>query len=62
MLARWTEILPLFMIRWFALQGCERVIGFREWDASVFAIARPDILVRIPQQSNESKAARGGAI
>jgi hypothetical protein len=47
MLAKWTEILPLFIIRWLAVKSCERILVFREGNSRIFAIARPDILVRI---------------
>ena len=49
MLASWTEILPLFVIRWLAVHGCERVIAFREGQDRLFAIARPDVLIRVKQ-------------
>ena len=49
MLAKWTEILPLFVIRWLAIQSCERVVTFREGSERVFAIARPDVLIRVKQ-------------
>lgn len=49
MLAKWTEILPLFVIRWLALRGCERVIAFRDGNNRVFAIARPDVLIKVKQ-------------
>jgi len=50
MLAKWTEILPLFVIRWLALGGCERVIAFREGHDRVFAVARPDVLIRVKEK------------
>ena len=55
MLARWTELLPLFVVRWLALRMCERVSVFREENERVFAVARPDVLVRIcaPQGDNK---------
>ena len=48
MLAWWTEILPLFVVRWLALRYCERVPFEREGNARVAAMARPDVLVRVP--------------
>ena len=49
MLARWTEILPLFVIRWLALQGCERVFINREEHERLAAMARPDVLIVIKE-------------
>jgi len=49
MLSKWTEILPLFVVRWLALRICERVIAMRETNARVFAVARPDVLVRVSE-------------
>lgn len=48
MLAAWTELLPLFLVRWLALRYCERVPFEREGNARVAAVARPDVLVRVP--------------
>jgi len=48
MLARWTEILPLFVVRWMALRWCERVEFQREGNLRVAAVARPDIYVKLP--------------
>jgi len=53
MLAKWTEILPLFVIRWLALGGCERVIVFREANERVFAVARPDVLIRVKEEGDK---------
>ena len=50
MLGRWTEILPLFVVRWLALRYCERVPFEREGNARVAAVARPDVLVRVPPE------------
>lgn len=48
MLAKWTEILPLFVVRWLALRMCERMFVFREGNERVVAMARPDVMVRVP--------------
>lgn len=48
MLSKWTEILPVFIVRWLALRYCERVPFEREGNARTAALARPDILVRVP--------------
>lgn len=50
MLAKWTEILPLFVIRWLALQGCERMGIERGRDSLIVAVARPDVLIRIKER------------
>jgi len=47
MLAWWTELLPLFAVRWLALRYCERVPFEREGNARLAAVARPDVLVRV---------------
>jgi len=49
MLAKWTETLPLFVIRWLAVRSCERVITFREGHERVYAVARPDVLIKVEQ-------------
>jgi len=53
MLSKWTEILPLFVIRWLALNGCERVIAFREGSERVFVVVRPDVLIRVKAQGEK---------
>lgn len=47
MLAAWTEILPLFIIRWLAVKYCERVPFSREGNDRTAAVPRPDVLIRI---------------
>lgn len=47
MLAPWTEILPLFIVRWLALRMCERVHIDREGVGRMCAVARPDVLIRL---------------
>jgi len=54
MLAAWTELLPLFLVRWLALRYCERVPFEREGNARVAAVARPDVLVRVPANAKLS--------
>lgn len=44
MLARWTEILPVFVVRWLALRKCERLTLAR---GAVVTAARPDVLFYI---------------
>jgi hypothetical protein len=46
MLAKWTEILPLFVVRWLALRMCERVQISREGNVRLAVVARPDVLIR----------------
>lgn len=55
MLAAWTEILPLFVVRWLALKLCERVSIDREGRAVPAAIARPDVLVKVPKEGQEAR-------
>jgi hypothetical protein len=50
MLAAWTEILPLFIVRWLALQLCERVVVGREASERMYAVARPDVLAKVTGQ------------
>ena len=50
MLAMWTEVLPLFVVRWLALRMCERVLMSREDAARVVAVARPDVYIKIGGQ------------
>lgn len=45
MLAKWTELLPLFVVRWLARRYCERVIVGREGHIRIAATARHDILI-----------------
>lgn len=40
----WTEILPLFICRWLALNYGERFFVFREGHGRIAAIGRPDVL------------------
>ena len=47
MLAKWTEILPLFVVRWLALRHCEQVDVDRQGNYRVFVTARPDVLIRV---------------
>jgi hypothetical protein len=47
MLAAWTEILPLFVVRWLAIKHCERVHIDREGKDRLCAVARPDVLIRM---------------
>lgn len=54
MLARWTEILPLFVVRWLALRMCERVSFQREGAHRWAAVARPDVLVKLPVKQQDS--------
>lgn len=47
MLSAWTEILPLFVVRWLARRYCERVrYAFEGRLEPVFAVARPDVLIK----------------
>lgn len=50
MLAKWTEILPLFIVRWLAIRHCERLIIFREEHERIMAVARPDVYIKIDKK------------
>lgn len=54
MLARWMELLPLFVVRWLALRYCERL---RLADAVEVVMARPDVLVRTKTPNVEANRA-----
>jgi hypothetical protein len=60
MLAMWTEILPLFIVRWLARRYCERVSIHRESHLRTAAIARPDVLVIVVGQVAASKGGGNG--
>ena len=47
MLAKWTEILPLFVVRWLAKRHCERVSISRDGAERIAAVARPDVLIKL---------------
>ena len=49
MLAKWCEILPLFIIRWLAKRTCETVIYSYEGGehSRSMVIARPDVLIKL---------------
>jgi len=49
MLSKWTEILPLFVVRWLALRMCECVPMSREGCERMVVTARPDVLIRVPE-------------
>lgn len=48
MLSKWTELLPLFIVRWLAHRYCERVTYSYEGRIErVVATARPDVLIKL---------------
>ena len=49
MLAKWCEILPLFVIRWLAKRSCEVVIYSYEngKHSRLMYTARPDVLIKL---------------
>lgn len=53
MLGKWTEILPLFVVRWLALKYCERVPFYRESNERYVAVARPDVYIKIGKQGGQ---------
>jgi len=57
MLAAWTELLPLFVVRWLALRACERVSIDRELNPRLAALARRDVLFVLASASQPPKAA-----
>lgn len=60
MLAAWTEILPLFIVRWIALRHCER-FRFRDSPELRVVMARPDVLFKLPAaRAGQGKEASNG--
>ena len=56
MLARWTELLPLFVVRWMARRWCERVTtSHTERPSLVMAMARPDVLFVTERRKEPTK-------
>ena len=48
MLAKWTELLPLIVVRYLAKKYCERMPYYYEGKVlRVVAVARPDVLIKI---------------
>lgn len=48
MLSKWTEVLPLFIVRWLAKRYCERVpYSYESREERVVATARPDVLIKL---------------
>ena len=61
MLARWCELLPLFVVRWLAQRHCERWSLSLEGQKQVFAIARPDVLFNLePAKKKAGKKTKKG--
>lgn len=54
MLAKWTEILPLFVVRWLARRKCERM-QFRAVPELKVVMARPDVLFKLPSKTIPSQ-------
>ncbi len=50
MLAAWTEILPLFVIKWLARRHCEIVAVDRGKNKPTYVTARPDVLIKMKQE------------
>lgn len=57
MLSVWTEILPLFVVKWLARRYCGVVQYSAMETEREFVIARPDVLVKIknPDGTKEKK-------
>jgi hypothetical protein len=48
MLAKWTEILPVFVVKWLAKRYCQRVSYYYEKRGErKFATAYPDVLIKL---------------
>ncbi len=47
MLSAWTEILPLLIVKWLARRYCEVAHCRACASDQMFAIARPDVLVKL---------------
>lgn len=43
MLSIWTELLPLFVVKWMARRYCDRILRIGE---PIYCTARPDVLVK----------------
>lgn len=54
MLAAWTEILPLFVVRWLAVRLCERMPMQREGHTRIVACSRPGVYIVVPPQPGDS--------
>lgn len=51
MLAKWTELLPVFVVRYLAKKYCERFIYYYEGRVPrIFACARPDVFIKIDER------------
>lgn len=55
MLATWVEVLPLFIVRRLALRLAERVEIGRDGHRRMAAVARPDVLIRVPEVPSPGK-------
>lgn len=60
MLHGWTEILPLFIVRWLAVRHCERVISSTIKGDAVHITARPDVLIVAPATQAAAKEGAQG--
>ena len=54
-LSAWTEILPLFVVRWLALRMCERVPLERNRCMRRVALARRDVYILEPLTDTEDQ-------
>lgn len=47
MLGAWTEILPMFVVRWLARKYCKRAVAIKRNRQTIrFYTVRPDILIK----------------
>lgn len=50
MLHKWTEFLPVFIVRWLALRYCERfTYSYEGRVPRTFAVARPGLMFKVDQ-------------
>lgn len=50
MLAKWTEILPLILVKWLARKHCMVVEAGRGDSNRIYHLARPDVLIKAMQK------------
>lgn len=46
-MGRWTIILPMFFVRWFAKRHCQRTMFTVNGVHYTYAMARPDVLILV---------------
>ena len=57
MLARWVNVLPVFVVRWLAIRYCERFPWYYEGRVKrTFVVALPDCYFKLPEGQGEDKS------